>query len=377
MNAPTVFIDGQEGTTGLRIRDMLSSRSDIELMLIEAKDRKDRRVRADFINQSDVTILCLPDGAAAQALELVNNEATRLIDTSSSRRVDPNWVYGLPELAASQREAIRSGTRVANPGCYPQSFILAVKPLIDARKLAPTTPFSVNAVSGYSGGGRAMVEQYEAAPPVGNAAAVPLCLYGVNGGHKHLPEMAMFSGASRAPLFVPSVDHTFCGMLVSTPLPNGVLNGLTRDEVYAIWMERYGDEPFVCVHSPAEGDAALRHNKFLDLTDANFTNRLDLFVFGDERNGLVLVGRLDNLGKGASSCCWPLASCRPQPNWVLPTMKSCAPHRNAVQCLNLMLGTDESAGLRVTSRVEVPNTKQAICLPVFAGTFPFKSIHCL
>ena len=322
MNKPTVYIDGQSGTTGLRIREMLDARDDIELLLIPEAQRRKPRARAEHLARADLAILCLPDDAAAEAIRLAGDSETRIIDTSSARRVAPAWTYGLPELREGQREAIRGSARVANPGCYPQSFVLAVRPLIEAGALPPTTPFTVNAVSGYSGGGRQMAERYRAAsaPSRPGDAGIPLCLYGLDQGHKHLPEMQRFSGTSAPPLFVPSVDHAWCGMLVCMPLPVGPSQGLGRDDVFEIWRARYAEEPFVRALSPEDADIALRDGKFLDLEACNHTNRLELMVFGEAARGLVLVGRLDNLGKGASG--------------------------NAVQCMNLMLGLDEGAGLR-------------------------------
>lgn len=322
MSRPRVYIDGQSGTTGLRIREMLGARDDIELLLIPEARRRDTQVRADYLARADLALLCLPDDAAAEAVRLAGGSGTRLIDTSSARRVDPDWTYGLPELCEGQREAIRGATRVANPGCYPQSFILAVRPLIDTGALPPTTPFTVNAVSGYSGGGRQMAERYRAAtaPSRPGDAGIALCLYALDQAHKHLPEMQRFSGACRPPLFVPSVDHAWCGMLVSMPLPVGLSQGLGREEVFEIWRARYAEEPFVRALSPEDADLALRDGRFLDLEDCKHSNRLELMVFGDVSCGLVLVGRLDNLGKGASG--------------------------NAVQCMNLMLGFDEERGLQ-------------------------------
>lgn len=301
---------------------MLADRRDLDLLIIPEADRKSAEVRQQFLRRADVAILCLPDRAATEALELIGDADTRVIDSSSARRVDPEWVYGLPEMTPEQRGAIANGRRVANPGCYPQSFILGVRPLIEAGRLDPQTPFTVNAVSGYSGGGRAMVERYRSLPVTdadAGEAASSLCLYGLGGRHKHLPEMHRFSGAANAPLFVPSVDHTFCGMLVSIPLPAPYLSGLTREEIHRVWSERYAGEPFVQVLSPTECDSLLRDGQYLELGDREMGNRLELLVYGDEHIGLVLVGRLDNLGKGASG--------------------------SAVQCLNLMLGLDERLGL--------------------------------
>lgn len=323
MAKPKIYIDGQEGSTGLRIRQLLDAREDIELMLIPDAQRKDRQARADFLNASDVAILCLPDEAAGEVQELLTDGNTRVIDTSSARRTHADWTYGLPELSSVQRQAIRQSRRVANPGCYPVGFILAVRPLIEAGLLDPATQLTINAVSGYSGGGRKMIESYNSAPAAERTgdAGVPLALYGLTGHHKHLPEMQRFSLTGKPPLFVPSVDHRYCGMLTSTPIPaqRFAVADVTPQQVWDIWHERYGDEPFVRAVAPEEAGKLLRGGSFLDLDGANFSNRIDLFAFGEASTGIVLIGRQDNLGKGASG--------------------------NAVQCLNLMLGLDERTGL--------------------------------
>lgn len=321
---PSIFIDGQEGTTGLRIRGLLGDRDDLDVRLIPEEKRKDTETRRQLLNEVDLAILCLPDEAAAEALTLIDaGSGTRVIDTSTARRVADDWVYGIPELSPSQREAIRTGDRVANCGCYPVGFILAVRPLIEAGLLRDDVPLTVNAVSGYSGGGRKMIEAYQGwAPQENGDAGQPFCLYGLDGHHKHVAEMQRFSLTQHPPLFVPSVTHAYCGMLTSTPLPPTAWAspGTTAQQVFDVWQARYGDEPFVNPVSPADAPAAMRDGKLLDLTGAAQTNRLDLFVFGDPAVGLVLVGREDNLGKGASG--------------------------NAVQCLNLMLGFDETTGLQ-------------------------------
>lgn len=320
MSAPVVFIDGQHGTTGIRIASLLAARQDLELIRIDDARRKDRAARAECLRAADVAVLCLPDAASAQALALLEGNDTRVIDTSSARRTHPAWVYGLPEMSREQRAAIRGAPRVANPGCYPQGVILALRPLIESGRVDAGCPFTVNAVSGYSGGGRQMVEAYQASPATtAGEAGIPLSLYGLAGDHKHLPEMHRFSGARDVPLFVPSVDHRYCGMLVSMPLPAAWLGGLTREDVHAVWRERYQGESLVRALSLRECDAALREGKYLDLPDEGMGNALDLLVFGNTASGLVLVARLDNLGKGASG--------------------------NAVQCLNLMLDLEETRGL--------------------------------
>ena len=321
MNKPTVYIDGQEGTTGLRIREMLAPREDVEVLLIPAEQRKDPRVRAEYLNRADLCVLCLPDDAAAEALTMIENPQTKVIDTSTARRIDPEWVYGLPEISGEHKERIRQAMRVANCGCYPVSVILAVRPLIQQGLLSAEAPLTINAVSGYSGGGRQMVEQYAEAPAAKREgdARNPLCLYGLDGGHKHVPEIWQFSLSEKQPIFVPAVDHSFCGMVVSTPVPAEffVESGVAPERVYEVWRQHYRDSPLVKLVDPA--DDVLRDGKYLDIDALSYGNFIELSVWGDAERGLVLVGRLDNLGKGASG--------------------------NAVQCLNLMLGFDETTGL--------------------------------
>jgi N-acetyl-gamma-glutamyl-phosphate reductase len=320
LSGSKLFIDGQEGTTGLRIREMIAERDDLEVMLISDEERKDVEARARFLNQADVAILCLPDDAAAEAIAMIDNPETRVIDTSTARRIDPNWVYGLPEVSNEQRDLIRGASRVANCGCYPVGFILAVRPLVEAGVIDSETRLTVNAASGYSGGGRRMVEAYRqlAADPLGDGA-LPFSLYSLDGGHKHLAEMSRFSLVRHPPLFNPSVVHTYCGMLVSTPLsPDQLVGPVDCGDIVGIWKDYYRDAPFVLPMPPEE--AALRDGKFLDIDGCNHTNRVELYAFGNQADGVTLVGRLDNLGKGASG--------------------------NAVQCLNLMLGRDEQTGLR-------------------------------
>lgn len=323
MVKPAIYIDGQQGTTGLRIRSLLESRDDLELRLIAEKDRKNPRARSELLNAVDLAVLCLPDEGAAEALELVENPDTRIIDTSTARRTDPNWVYGLPELCPDQRRAIRASARVTNGGCYAMGFILAVRPLIEAGILSAQTPMTVNAVSGYSGGGRGMIESYQQAPraDISSDAPIPLSLYSLGAAHKHLAEMQRFSLSSRPPLFVPSVDHSYCGMLVSIPIPVGTFasDRIGPEQVWETWNESYGAEPFVRVVHPDEAPKSMRAGGSLGLDGCNFTNRVELFVFGAPELGHLLVCRQDNLGKGASG--------------------------NAVQCLNLMLGFDETTGL--------------------------------
>ena len=308
---PKVFIDGQAGTTGIEIAARLRRRSDIELLEIPDAERKDAACRAAFYRAADAVVLCLPDDAAREAARLVPE--ARLIDASTAHRTASDWTYGLPELNAIARDAIRKASKVSNPGCYPTGFVLSVRPLVDAGVLAAETPLRVNAVSGYSGGGKALIATHETdgGPPC------PVRAYALELVHKHLPEMRRYSGTCHAPLFAPMVGHFFKGMLTQVPLFRSELRaGVTAEDVQGIVAERYADEPFVRV-LPL-GAACAQDNGFLDATACNDTNRIEIMVFASDEH-LLLCARYDNLGKGASGA--------------------------AVQNLNLMLGLEETAGL--------------------------------
>ncbi|MCC5873761.1 MAG: N-acetyl-gamma-glutamyl-phosphate reductase [Gammaproteobacteria bacterium] len=314
-----VFIDGQAGTTGLEIHARLAKRPDIELLEVDGERRKDPIARAELLNAADVVILCLPDDAALEAVALIDNPAVRVLDASTAHRIHSDWAYGLPELARGQRSAVSEARRVANPGCYPTGFLLALRPLIDAGLIRREAEICVHALSGYSGGGRAMVDRYRARELEGVSAMHAPRPYALGLAHKHLPEMQQFAGLAHAPLFTPMVGHYYKGMLVQIPLPPGLLerrvDARTMTELLA---ERYADEACVHVVQPA-GSAALEDG-FLDPERCNGTNRVELMVFGDG-DQLLLVARLDNLGKGAGGA--------------------------AIQNMNLMLGIDELAGVAI------------------------------
>jgi N-acetyl-gamma-glutamyl-phosphate reductase len=318
----TVFIDGEAGTTGLQIRDRLAGRRDLELIQIDPERRKDADARAEALRSADVAILCLPDEAAREAVSLIGDAPTRVIDASTAHRVADGWTYGFPEMAPGWRERVVEARRVANPGCYPTGFIALVRPLAEAGLLPRDWPLSVNAVSGYSGGGKGLIAEFEGGAPDTFRA------YGFNLAHKHLPEMTRYAGLAHPPIFAPAVGRFAQGMLVEIPLPLWALPGRpTAEAIRAALAQAYAGERFVSV-ATAEEDAALQSARAgaagavpgLDPETLNGTNRMALHVFANEEAGQArLVAVLDNLGKGASGA--------------------------AVQCLNLMLGADEGEGL--------------------------------
>ncbi len=313
-----VFIDGEAGTTGLQIRERLQARPEIELLTIAPERRKDASARAERLNAADAVILCLPDDAARDAVRLIETASVKVIDASTAHRTASGWTYGFPELCAGQRQAVAEATRVSNPGCWPTGFLALVRPLIEAGLLGRDQPVSVHGVSGYSGGGRAMIAEFEdeAAP---GYDPVPFRLYGLTLDHKHVDEMRVHAGLEHPPLFQPAVGRFAQGMIVETPLQLWSMSGAPSAEaVHEVLADRYAGEPFVEV-VPLE---AAREIKTLGPEGLNGSNRLKLHVFANAARGQVrLVALLDNLGKGASGA--------------------------AVQNLNLMFGLDERAGLSV------------------------------
>ena len=314
MKRHTIFVDGQEGTTGLQLADYLAARNDIEVLRIAEDKRKDPAARAELLNAADVAFLCLPDTAAREAVALVNNPRTCIIDASTAHRTLPDWTYGLPELAPTQRERLRASKRIAVPGCHASAFVLLLRPLIDAGLLPREHAISAFSLTGYSGGGKKMIAQYEAG---GDAKLTSPRPYALGLDHKHLPEMRVHTGLMQPPVFNPVVANFYKGLAVTVPLTLGALpSRLTRRQIHDVLSARYRGERFVRVLPP---DAAGNLEEgFFDVQGCNNTNRADLFVFGsDER--VALVARIDNLAKGASGA--------------------------AVQCMNLHLGCDEAAGL--------------------------------
>jgi N-acetyl-gamma-glutamyl-phosphate reductase len=313
----TVFIDGQAGTIGLRIRELLSGRADLELLEIDQARRKDAGARAELLNGADVSILCLPDDAAREAVALITNPNSRVIDGSTAHRRTPGWVFGLPELEPGQRAAIAGAKRVANPGCYPTCVLLLVRPLIDVGLLPADAPLTIHALSGYSGGGKSMIERWE--DPSTQLLSLPYpALYSLDRQHKHVPEMMHHGRLTAEPLFMPSVGPFRCGMRVEIPLHAAWLPARSSAASMCEALEaRYRGERFIDVQLLDE--SLDRRERVLDPTAFTNSNRVGLRVLPHPSGHVVLVAMLDNLGKGASGA--------------------------AVQSLNLMLGLREDAGL--------------------------------
>ena len=305
----SVFIDGAAGTTGLEIADRLAGRQEFSLLQLDEARRKDAGARREALNAADFVILCLPDDAAREAVAMIDNDRTRVIDASTAHRVTHGWVYGFPEVVG--HGAVAEAMRVSNPGCYSTGFIALVAPLVRDGLLPADWPYSCHAVSGYSGGGKSLIERFTVDPDIAWRG------YALSLGHKHVPEMQARCGLTVAPLFSPAVVPAHRGMVVEVPLPLGAMSGAAPvDELRAALADYYAASPIVVMgDAPADGEMLLRASDQGD-------DRIALFVFANADGSQArLVARLDNLGKGASGAC--------------------------VQNLNIMAGLPETAGLRL------------------------------
>lgn len=310
---PVVYIDGKEGTTGLQIYERLGSRDDLTLLLIDEDKRKDPKERAKLMNQADIVFLCLPDAAAREAVTLVTNPNTRIIDASTAHRTNPDWDYGFPELSSEKRQAISNSKRVANPGCHATGFISIVYPLVKLGILPKDYPMSFFSLTGYSGGGKKMIASYESEDKPQEYFAPRI--YGLSLNHKHLPEMKAVCEIDNPPVFAPVVDDYYKGMAGTLSLVNSKLNGnQTAEQIHKALCDYYKDQKFVTV-APFGGDT--------DMLGANTMagkDSLKIVVCGNE-NQTMITALFDNLGKGASGA--------------------------AVQNMNIMLGMDETTGLNI------------------------------
>lgn len=312
-----VFIDGRHGTTGLKIDERLQGRSEIEILTIPEAQRKDAKVKAEFVNAADVVFLCLPDAAAKETVSLLDpaNKRTRILDASTAHRTNPDWVYGLPELSAAQREKVKHAQKVAVPGCHASGFNLIMHPLVKAGLVPADYPASCHSVTGYSGGGKEMIADYETRGSEEQMKSPRQ--YALSQSHKHLPEMQAVCGLAFKPIFNPIVGPFAQGMVVTVPLHTRLLPGQPdAQKIHAHLTEWYAGQTFVKV-APFDA-AAWLDNGFLPATACNDTNRAELFVFG-HADQVIVCARFDNLGKGASGA--------------------------ALQCMNIMLGLDETTGL--------------------------------
>lgn len=305
-----IFIDGSAGTTGLRIAERLESRKDIELIKLSEENRKDIAARKEAINLADIAFLCLPDAAAIEAVSLIENDNTVVLDTSTAHRTNDNWAYGFPELSKEHEEKIKSSKRIAVPGCHASGFIALIYPLVEKGILDKNALLSCFSLTGYSGGGKKMIAEYEASDKDNllNAARQ----YGLSQNHKHLPEMKKITGLQNEPIFIPVVDNFYSGMEVTVPLFASEING-TADDIKAIYKEKY-QGPLVNYVEDFDEQG------FVSAKKLSFKDNMEISVSGN-KDKILLIARYDNLGKGASGA--------------------------AVECMNIVLGVSKTEGLDI------------------------------
>lgn len=313
-----VFVDGLTGTTGLKIHERLALYNELEMITIDYEKRREPGERARCLNEADIVFLCLPDDAAKEAVSLVSNPNTKIIDASTAYRTDEQWTYGLPELSKEHRVEIKNSKRVSNPGCHATSFILGAYPLIAHKVMSPDYPVTCQSLTGYSGGGKTLIEKYEQNDGKNDYAKAPRP-YSLTLNHKHLPEMMKHSGLTEAPIFVPILGNNYKGLAVLTSIHTKLLSKLmTAQNIHELLAEHYANEKFVKVMPYA--DDSMLFEGAVDITACNDTNNAEIFVFGNDKKGsAVIMTRLDNLGKGASGA--------------------------AIQNMNIMLGFEENLHL--------------------------------
>jgi N-acetyl-gamma-glutamyl-phosphate reductase, uncommon form len=313
-----VFVDGLSGTTGLKIHERLSLYSELDMIKIDYDKRRDPKERARCLNEADIVFLCLPDDASREAAGLVTNPDTKIIDASTAYRIASDWTYGLPELSGEHRAAISVSKRVSNPGCHATAFILSAYPLIAGGIISPDYPVTCQSLTGYSGGGKALIDKYEQNDGKNDYTKAPRP-YSLSLNHKHLPEMMLRSGLSEAPIFVPILGNNYKGLAVLFSVHTKLLSKqLTAKNIHEVFCEHYQNEKFVKVMPFA--DDSMLFDGAVDITTCNDTNNAEIFVFGNDSKGsAVIMTRLDNLGKGASGA--------------------------AIQNMNIMLGFDEDLHL--------------------------------
>ncbi len=306
-----VYIDGQSGTTGLRIRERLAERDDVTVLTIPEEKRKDTEARREMLNTADIVFLCLPDAAAREAVSLIDNPAVRVLDTSTAHRTNLTWAYGFPELGQSFEDQIKASTRIAVPGCHASGFIALVRPLVESGLLAPDARLSATSLTGYSGGGKSMIADYESDDRSSLLDAPRQ--YALGQAHKHLPEMVRYTGLVNPPVFLPIVGDFYAGMEVTVPLHTADIGGATPEMLTDLYRRCYDSTPLVRV-------ADTNENGFLSAGAMTGKDSMEIAVYGNA-DRVILTARYDNLGKGASGA--------------------------AVECLNLLLGTDPTKNLVV------------------------------
>jgi len=310
-----IFVDGQFGTTGLKIHEMLAGREELEILTIKEEDKKDKEIKKAFLNEADLVFLCLPDVASKESMMLIINDTTKVIDASTAHRTNEKWTYGIPELNKTQRDRIKNSFRVCVPGCHATGMIMAMNPLIENKIVSKSQKLICHSITGYSGGGKALIDIYEEPNNQGKFQSQRPYALGLN--HKHLSEMQYILGLDYPPLFTPSVGNFVQGMLVMSYLiKDDLLQDVSKSDLLNMYKKYYQNEQFVTI---IEDEISYLDDSFLDAMKCNNTNRIEISVYENE-NYIVVISRLDNLGKGASGA--------------------------AVQHMNIMLRLDESKGLQ-------------------------------